>query len=164
MRWQGKDEEPYNDTHYDGDVMRMDVLHSKSPHGVMASFLLGRFEGVMIVGMSKTAVARLRDAQPKTGDEPNSDDECHGVRPPRYPCRLSGGRFFPQEHSSTGGKRSLREISDPYGVQAARAKRQKVDAPNQPEEPLHPNRVYFQFAVRLKGTTAGLRGGQLPYL
>jgi hypothetical protein len=144
VRWHGKDGESYNDPHYDGDVMRIDVVHPKSPHGVKASFLLGQFEGVMLLGLSQSAVARLRDAQPKDWRDPGPEDEGERVRAPII-AGLSGGKIFPQEDSSAGGKRSVGEISDPYGVQAARAKRQKVDASNQPEESLHPNRVYFQF-------------------
>ncbi|KAH6635882.1 hypothetical protein F5144DRAFT_565711 [Chaetomium tenue] len=148
LRWHGEEGpkgEDYNDPYSDDEVMRIDISHPKSPHGVKASFLLGQFEGVMLLGMSKSAVGRLRDAQPKNEDEDDLDDEGGLPRPPIL-AGFSDEKFFFPEDSSKGTKRTLGGISDPYGVQAARAKRQRVDAPNQPEESLHPNRVYFQFA------------------
>lgn len=117
--------------------MRIDVSHPDSPHGIKASYFLGRLEGVMLLGMSKSAVARLRDAQPKNEhdddlDENDLHDEAGFSRPPI----LAGFSSFSfPEDSSRGTKRTRGEIPEPYGFQAARAlKRQRADAPNQPEE------------------------------
>ncbi|EAQ91616.1 predicted protein [Chaetomium globosum CBS 148.51] len=65
-------------------------------------------------------------------DENDLDDEAGFSRPPI----LAGFSSFSfSEDSSRGTKRTRGEIPEPYGFQAARAlKRQRADAPNQPEE------------------------------
>ncbi|KAK3295292.1 uncharacterized protein B0H64DRAFT_474286 [Chaetomium fimeti] len=140
VRWHGETGEDYNDPHYDGHVMKINILHPKSPHGVKASFYFGQFEGVMLLAMSKEAIAQLRAAQPKDYYDEDEEDQNDG------PSSIIGHntKLIRVERSSTGEKRSLGDISDPYGVQAARAKRQRIDPPSQ--EALHPSRVYFQFA------------------
>ncbi|KAH6838554.1 hypothetical protein B0I37DRAFT_449616 [Chaetomium sp. MPI-CAGE-AT-0009] len=126
IRWHGENGDCHNDPSHDGGVMKMNIFHPKSPHGVKASFFFGQFEGVMLLAMSREAVALLRDAQPKDYDEEEEDREERDTS------------FFQVGHtsevvrvksSSTGEKRSLGNISDPYGVQAARAKRQRMGPP-----------------------------------
>lgn len=80
--------------------MRIDALHPKSPHYVKASFLRGQFEGLMLLGMPKSAVVRLRNAQGYT--DPGSENEGGRVRPPVL-VSFSGERTFPRWGSPTGG-------------------------------------------------------------
>jgi hypothetical protein len=127
----------YSDPRHDGDVMKLNIFPPKSSHGVTASFLLGLVEGTMLLAMSKRDVEQLREEQPKHDpysewEHEDSDDD--GTQNTNV---LS-------KNTWTGEKRQLGDVADPYGVLAARAKRQKTNAPKQ--EPAHPNRVYFQFA------------------
>ncbi|KAK4136635.1 hypothetical protein BT67DRAFT_454429 [Trichocladium antarcticum] len=141
VQWHGERGEGYNDPHHEDDLMKINICSPKSPYGVVASFSFGLVEGTMLLALSKQEVALLRDEQPKhssyseSGEEEDDDEDSRGTVIHR---------------GSTGEKRSLGAISDPYGVQAARAKRQKMNAPQQ-EELHYRNRVYFQFVCNEVG-------------
>lgn len=130
----GEDGEQHNDPWHDDDVMKLHIFPPESTHGVKASFRFGIVEGTMLLGMSRRAVEILREEQPKhssySEEEGECDDDTH------VSCR---GRV-------TGDKRPVGQIADPWGVQAARAKRQKMGG--QREEASRPNRVYFQFVCK----------------
>ncbi|KAK4236138.1 hypothetical protein C8A03DRAFT_17197 [Achaetomium macrosporum] len=138
VRWDGDSwrAEHYNDPFHDSDLMKLNIFPSKSSHGVIASFTLGLIEGTMLLAMSKQAVERLREAQPRhswrSESEASDDDDDEASRDIKSKSKL------------TAQKRPLGDIADPWGVQAARAKRQKLTAPK--DEGSHPLRVYFQFA------------------
>ncbi|KAJ4292226.1 hypothetical protein N0V88_005857 [Collariella sp. IMI 366227] len=132
-----------NDPYCDSDLMNLNIRPPKSSHGVKATFDFGIVEGVMLLGMSKRAVEQLREEQPKyseysdpeDGNEEDKDEDNYDAATGESKPKLK----------SAGEKRSLREVADPYGVLAARAKRQKMEAPKREQAETHPNRVYFQF-------------------
>ncbi|KAF7561368.1 hypothetical protein G7046_g2801 [Stylonectria norvegica] len=104
----------------------LDIFPSESRHGLSATFTLGFFGGTMLVAMSKRSVELLRDEQPTKGD---SDSD--------------GSEVDEQETKAPSEVRQTGSTNDPWGVQAAMARRQQATAPA-PES--HPNRVYFQVA------------------
>jgi hypothetical protein len=121
VRWDGEGREcsyPHNVR----DALRLDVFEQKSAHGVMASFKFGLINGTMRLAMSRRSVELLREEQPKNFEESLEED---------------------YESIATGQKRKLGSVADPWGVQAAMAKRQKTEAA--PEQASQPNRVYLQF-------------------
>jgi hypothetical protein len=99
----------------------------------------------MLLAMSRRAVELLREEQPKHSsysENEDDGDDCGDDDGHRVHVGFQNSDIKVKT-KLTSEKRSLGDISDPYGVLAARAKRQKADAPQQ--EALHTNRVYFQF-------------------
>ena len=150
VQWHSKEAGDLNDPHHESKLMKINIFPPTSSHGVKASFCFGGVEGTMLLAMSRRAVELLREEQPKhrsysedqEDEDDYGDDDGHDV--------LAGDDVHgflnidvKFKTKLTGEKRSLGDISDPYGVLAARAKRQKADAPQQ--EALRPNRVYFLF-------------------
>lgn len=107
----------------------LDVFPGESPHGVVASFYFGVMRGTMLLATTRQSVELLLEEQPKRhflyGDEEESDEEGEAV--PR-----------------TGQKRQLDSVAGPSDVQAATAKRQKLN-PETTTQELISNRAYFQF-------------------
>ncbi|KAK3897124.1 hypothetical protein C8A05DRAFT_20050 [Staphylotrichum tortipilum] len=142
----------YNDPWHDSELMRVDVflpLGSGKTHGVKARFHFGDIEGTMLLGMTRRDVELLRDMQRDhdyTSDSEDSDLEVPpwgGFKAPK-PAMNAGpttARTLP-----IGAKRPLGEIADPWGVQAARAKRQMLEAAKTAAASSPPTtRVYFQY-------------------
>ncbi|KAK0753787.1 hypothetical protein B0T18DRAFT_442311 [Schizothecium vesticola] len=85
----------------------------------------------MLLATTRRSIELLRGEQPKGRgkycDQEESDEE--------------GEELIPR----TGEKRQLGSVADPWGVQAAMAKRQKPNPVIPKQEPIN-NRPYFQFA------------------
>ncbi|KAK4194005.1 hypothetical protein QBC40DRAFT_239358 [Triangularia verruculosa] len=128
----------YSTNDQGGDAMAVNIFStpSSNTHGVKASFHFGIVEGTMLLGMSREDVEKAREGQPKHSSysDPGEDD---GENPSDSLRAFNGIENGP----TTGQKRDLGNISDPWGVRAARAKRQQMMA----NTPRDPNRVYFQF-------------------
>ncbi|KAK4113317.1 hypothetical protein N656DRAFT_797201 [Canariomyces notabilis] len=142
VRWDdnSEDAERCNDPHHDIDVMKLNIFPAESSHGCKAYFNFGLIEGTMLLAMTKRGVEMLRDKQPKHSewsDPEVSDDDVHDGD-----CKTGEAKT---QTKLTGEKRSLGDIADPWGVQAARANRQQLTGLKKAEEESHPNRVYFQF-------------------
>jgi hypothetical protein len=124
--------------------MRIDMFPAKGPHGLKASFFFGTIGGTMLLAMCKRDVALLREKQPKHYSKFAEDSDDNGYQDT---VLFDEGNEAAKSLPQTGEKRSLGHIADPYGVQAARAKRkkpnEKANDPKQRQQP-HPNRVYFQ--------------------
>ncbi|KAL2022211.1 hypothetical protein VTK56DRAFT_5821 [Thermocarpiscus australiensis] len=122
--------------------MKLNIFPPESSHGVKASFFFGAFEGTMLLAMSRRAVELLREEQPKhsSDSEPEQSDDDGYIG-----YSFAGYRNKDAKSTSklTGEKQTLGDVADPWGVQAARAKRQMTDAAKQEE--VRANRVYFQF-------------------
>jgi hypothetical protein len=130
--WEGEEGKQWGDPYceYPRYESRLDVFPGKSTHGVRASFHFGLVEGTMLLATTRRSVELLRDEQSKGRgkhcDQEESDEE--GEEVPR-----------------TGEKRQLGSVADPWGVQAAMAKRQKPNPVTRKQAPIN-NRAYFQFA------------------
>ncbi|KAK4118386.1 hypothetical protein N657DRAFT_373658 [Parathielavia appendiculata] len=121
--------------------MKLNIFPVKSSHGVVASFCFGTIEGTMLVGMSRRDVEMLREEQPKHC--PYSDPEDSG-EDDRSPGASNTNRDRDVKGRLIGRKRSVGQMADPWGVPAARVKRQKMNSLAQDED--RANRIYFQFA------------------
>jgi hypothetical protein len=105
----------------------------------IASFFFGLIEGTMLLGMSRRDVEQLSEEQPK--GEPESEVEEPEDYDDGYDRYVNRDRCVVKvKRNPTGAKRSVGDVANPYGVLAARAKRQKTNVPNQ--DLLHPNRVF----------------------
>jgi len=143
VQWQhDRDYNDFNDPYSDSELMKLDVFPPESTHGVKASFCFGLIKGTMLLAMSKRGVELLREEQPKHSSysEHDSDEDHEG----QSGLASTWHNNIKVENTSTTGKRQLGDIADPFGVQTARAKRQKMGAPRTEES--HSSRVYFQFA------------------
>lgn len=183
MRWESEEAKEYGDHDYndpfsDRDVMRLDIFPSKIADGVKASFLFGLFEGTMLLAKSSRRLELFRNAQPKglSKYEEDSDEGTfgenfgeggvvHGTLPYTPQQRafwdqasVVNNNLNVKKEPETGQKRRIGDISDPWGVQEARANRQQMGStstgpnpePEQREErkqDSHPDRVYFQFVA-----------------
>lgn len=58
-----------NDPSEDEDVMKLDIVPSRSSHGLEAPFHFGHIKGTMLLAMSRREVELLREEQPKNDDE-----------------------------------------------------------------------------------------------
>ncbi|KAK4215809.1 hypothetical protein QBC37DRAFT_281023, partial [Rhypophila decipiens] len=102
-------------------VLSLEISPVKSTHGVIASFEFGCVAGTMLLGLSRRSVDLLREEQPKRdGESDDLDDESDDTEKSTR-ANISGG-------PSAGQKRELGAVADPWGVQAAMAKRQKIKA------------------------------------
>ncbi|KAK3307751.1 uncharacterized protein B0T15DRAFT_490355 [Chaetomium strumarium] len=140
VRWDGGTEEAWSHNNHDDDsnLMRINIFPPESCYGAKVYFNFRFIEGIRLLGMSKRSVELLREEQPKHSEysepEISDDDDDGGGRD------STGNRL---QAKLTGEKRSLGDIADPWGVQAARAKRQMLTGLK--EEAAHANRVSFQF-------------------
>ncbi|KAM7203280.1 hypothetical protein V8F33_002271 [Rhypophila sp. PSN 637] len=126
-------------------VLSLETFPAKSTHGVIASFEFECVAGTMLLGLSRRSVDLLREEQPKRDEESDDLDDESGNISGGY--GFGGGSSFPtnfttrtatdpstgQERSvgaspSAGQKRELGAVADPWRVQAAMAKRQKMKA------------------------------------
>ncbi|KAB5558225.1 hypothetical protein GE09DRAFT_1221354 [Coniochaeta sp. 2T2.1] len=138
MRWDGEGGE-YSYPYDPRDALRLDILEKTSAHGVKAAFKTGLWEGIMLLGMSRRSVELLREEQPKDGDD-EEEDEDEDKENPFSRSDLHGAAM-------TGQKRQLGSVSDPWGVKATMAKRQKTEPGSTPASS-NPNRVYLQFVCK----------------
>ena len=119
-------------------VLSLDVFPVKSAHGVVASFDFDSLSGTMLLGLSRRSVDLLREEQPKgDSDEEPADDLDESTQASFTGSTAAGpstsrGRLV-GTGSSVGQKRELGGVADPWGVQAAMAKRQKLKAEAQPQ-------------------------------
>ncbi|KAK4140584.1 uncharacterized protein C8A04DRAFT_31920 [Dichotomopilus funicola] len=161
----------FNDPTRDHDLMRIDIFPSKSADGVKASFRFGLFEGIIIFAKSSRKLERFRKSQPKGSSEPgedsdygtsgeDSEEDHQGTNRQSGTTSAVDNEANLTKRPQTGQKRTIGDISDPWGVNAARLKRQQLGStsagakpePEQREEPTqnsHLNRVYFQFVANL---------------
>ena len=129
---------PYEDR----DAMKLNIFPSKSSHGLRASFCFGTIEGTMLFAMSRREVELLRKEQPKDDDDsdydwdlndelPEPDDPGLRLGTSQVKHESSSSAVKAEPSSSAGSKRPALgdTIHDPYGVLAARAKRQRTAAP-----------------------------------
>ncbi|KAK1829437.1 hypothetical protein QBC39DRAFT_332422 [Podospora conica] len=126
--WEGEEGKPWGDPYSPRYESRLDVFPAKSTHGVRASFYFGMVEGTMLLSTTRQSVELLREEQSKGKgkycDQDYSDEE--------------------EEARRTGEKRQLGSVADPWGVEAARAKRQKPNPAARKQEVIN-IRAYFQF-------------------
>ena len=162
---------------------------SSPPRGLRALFRLGTIEGLMLLALSRKDVQRFREEQPKNyqDSDPGSDrddeeylaypDTWCSLKPSQVGKRLQGAtestrtpkpsassNLAPTSSASRNSskKRPLSgEVADPYGVLAARAKRQQLSKASlensnkhgqsikSAEQATSKTRVYFQFVCNL---------------
>ncbi|KAH6613706.1 hypothetical protein B0J18DRAFT_470040 [Chaetomium sp. MPI-SDFR-AT-0129] len=161
----------FNDPTRDHDLMRIDIFPSKSADGVKASFRFGVFEGIILFAKSSEQLERFRKSQPKGSSESgedsdhdtsgeDSEEDHQETNRPSGTTSVVDNEANVTRRPETGQKRTIGDISDPWGVNAARLKRQQLGStsagakpePEQRGEPTqnsHLNRVYFQFVTNL---------------
>jgi hypothetical protein len=134
-------DDEYKDLDHNDPLTRINVFPAKSSHGVTAMFSFDGIEGTMLLAMSRRGVELLREEQPKHCPYSDAEDSGEDFDGPSISRARRSGVV---KDILVGEKRSVGQMADPWGVQAARANRQKVASSGQQEH--HPNRVYFQFA------------------
>ncbi|KAK3326941.1 hypothetical protein B0T19DRAFT_474813 [Cercophora scortea] len=140
VRWEGEEGAQYSDQV--NNQLTLDVFPAKSAHGVTASFFFGVIEGAMLLALSEREVALLRDSEKKKDpyyEESQANLYVSGVGYGRDDNEgadaINLGYGISTGHGSADGpacpstltdkKRRVGDVADPWGVQAAMAKRQK---------------------------------------
>ncbi|KAB5570497.1 hypothetical protein GE09DRAFT_1217929 [Coniochaeta sp. 2T2.1] len=66
----------YSYPYYPRDSFTLDIFEKTSAHGVKATFKMGLWEGIMLLGKSRRSVELLREEQqPKDGDDEDNDED-----------------------------------------------------------------------------------------
>ncbi|KAK3681256.1 hypothetical protein B0T22DRAFT_485348 [Podospora appendiculata] len=165
VRWDGKDGANYSDQV--NNQLTLDVFPAKSTHGVTASFSFGFFEGTMLLALSQREVVLLRDEQKKDNPYAESDTKSDLVgtgygrdEDERADIIDSLGFVISTANASPAGpahpstptdkKRRVGDVADPWGVQAALAKRQKPNVRVKKEEDDDDENVGAKPLVKIK--------------